>query len=306
MRHPEVGSSQQKAKQHRSMAAIWLACFACLFTVLMPASALPAAKLGEALESGFSARIDAPEPEVVQAVHEIAADQIIHGTYSYEKEKILYGAHRAESSPAFRNNPAGPEVFYKVAEGVLAPRYFKDSEDVGTITVRYAVEAAGPRAAIVRIDAVFVDARHKTHASQGNVEAAEFGAIRERVQAIALKRQQAEEEAQELARRQQTPVPRKPPPSESKLSPSASTAATADPAKDLEARIEELRRQVVVRVKSAATPLKSAPFHSATNVESLAAQTEVVVLILTPYWYGVETESGKRGWIQRGEVEPLP
>jgi hypothetical protein len=32
----------------------------------------------------------------------------------------------------------------------------------------------------------------------------------------------------------------------------------------------------------------------------------VVILILTPFWYGVETQDGHRGWIHRDQVEQLP
>ncbi len=97
--------------------------------------------------ASFGARLEAPEADVLQAVREVASDQIIHGTFSYEKEKILYGAHAADSSTAFHDPPAGANVFYKVAERVLAPRYFKDSGDTGTLTVRYIVQPAGPAAA---------------------------------------------------------------------------------------------------------------------------------------------------------------
>ncbi len=284
--------------------AVWLAWWACLALAIL-FSALPAAGSATVPETSFSARLDAPEADVLQAVHEVAADQIIHGTFSYDKEKILYGAHAADSSAAFHDSPAGPKVFYKVAERVLAPRYFKDSEDVGTITVRYIVQAAGPTASNVQIDAVFIDARHKAHASQGSVESAEYAAIKEHLQAIVLKQQQAEEEAQDLARRRKQAEEQKQRPAKTEL-PATSTVPAGDSAKDLEAQIEQVRRQVERRVKDAATPLKSAPFKSASNVQLLAARTEVVILIITSYWYGVETEDGHRGWIHRSQLEPLP
>jgi len=41
-------------------------------------------------------------------------------------------------------------------------------------------------------------------------------------------------------------------------------------------------------------------------VKALAAYTEVVVVIVTPHWYGVETPDGQRGWVPLDELETLP
>ena len=46
-------------------------------------------------------RLEIPEADVLKAVQEVTQDQIIHGTYSYEKERILYGAHSADSARVF-------------------------------------------------------------------------------------------------------------------------------------------------------------------------------------------------------------
>src|SRR6266513_4904600 len=188
----------------KSTASVLRACFLLLFT---SAPALSAASHAVP-EGGFGARLEAPEADVLAAVHEVAADQIIHGTFSYEKEKILYGAHAADSSTAFRETPPGFKAFYKVADRVLAPRYFKNTADIGTITVRYLVQPAGPTACMIHVDAVFVDARHRVHDSQGGVEPAEYAAVQEHLQAIALKHQQKQqqeqqeqEEANDLAQR---------------------------------------------------------------------------------------------------------
>jgi len=59
-------------------------------------------------------------------------------------------------------------------------------------------------------------------------------------------------------------------------------------------------------VKTPSAQLKSAPFASATNLQSLNGGTEVVILIITRYWYGVETEEGQHGWIIRSQLEPVP
>jgi polyhydroxyalkanoate synthesis regulator phasin len=74
----------------------------------------------------------------------------------------------------------------------------------------------------------------------------------------------------------------------------------------LEQHIQDLRRQVERLVKAPGAPLKSAPFHTASTLSPLATGTEVLILISTPYWYGVETRDGQHGWVFRDEVEPLP
>jgi hypothetical protein len=79
-----------------------------------------------------------------------------------------------------------------------------------------------------------------------------------------------------------------------------------DPNETLEQRIVRLRREVERTVKKPGAPLKSAPFHTASTVRTLDPGTEVLVVILTPYWLGVETHEGAHGWIRRDELETLP
>jgi hypothetical protein len=70
-------------------------------------------------------------------------------------------------------------------------------------------------------------------------------------------------------------------------------------------RVDDLKHKVEMRSKSA-TPLRSAPFQSATTLLLLPAHSELVVLVITPYWYGVETTDGRHGWIHKNQMEPLP
>lgn len=77
-------------------------------------------------------------------------------------------------------------------------------------------------------------------------------------------------------------------------------------AQTLEQHVQDLRRQVERLVKSPGAPLKSAPFHTASTLSPLTTGTEVLILISTPYWYGVETRDGQHGWIFRDSVETLP
>ena len=70
--------------------------------------------------------------------------------------------------------------------------------------------------------------------------------------------------------------------------------------------LAELRRQVERLVMKPGAPLKSAPFHTASTLKSLEPGVEVLILISTPYWYGVETHDGQHGWIRRDELEQVP
>jgi hypothetical protein len=78
------------------------------------------------------------------------------------------------------------------------------------------------------------------------------------------------------------------------------------PAQSLEEHVKDLRRQVERLVKSPGAPLKSAPFHTANTLQTLTTGTEVLILISTPYWYGVETHEGQHGWIMRDQLEQQP
>jgi uncharacterized small protein (DUF1192 family) len=75
---------------------------------------------------------------------------------------------------------------------------------------------------------------------------------------------------------------------------------------DLEQRIHALRRQLERRVKAPGANLKAAPFRSAANVTNLSAYTDVVIVVVTPRWFGIETPDGQRGWLPLDQLEPLP
>jgi hypothetical protein len=293
-----------KRKRPKGLAALVLrSAFLALTTigVVVTAVANPHSEQGQTL----LVRVEAPEGDVLKVVQEVTQDQIIHGTYSYEKERILYGAHSADSARVFGVWKGQGKAFYKVANKVLSPRFFKDSEDIGTISVRYVVQEAGPDAASVQIDAIFVDARNVKHPSLGNVEANEYAAIQQRLKTLQEGRRESD-----FAKTTNSA-----PPAISALSPASAPAPDAPAGgssmsalslPELQKQVETLRHQVELRVKDSGAPLKSAPFQSSTTLESLAGATEVLVEVLTPYWYGVETADGHHGWIHHSKLEPLP
>lgn len=272
------------------------------------ALATPPAKDAASSPANYTVRIEAPESDVAAAVEQVTQDQIIHGTYSYEKERILYGAHSAASAKVFGTWNGQGKVFYKVATNVLAPRFFKNTGDIGTVSIRYVVQPADANATVLRIDAVFVDARDVHHPSLGDVEASEYAAIQQHLRTIQGKREELE--AKNAKGTSYTATPAAP----ASPQPAASTPATdfgAMPSEivtvpAMEKHIAALRHEVELRVKVDGAQLKSAPYHSAATLESLPPQSEVLIVVLTPYWYGVETEDGHRGWVHHSQLEPLP
>ncbi|ABF39438.1 hypothetical protein Acid345_0433 [Candidatus Koribacter versatilis Ellin345] len=246
--------------------------------------------------------VNAPLKDVIDAVQQVSGDTVIYGTQSYQREKNLMGARRAESSKAFGDAAPAGTVIYKIAEGVLAPTNFKNTADMGTITVRYVVSRFDEKNTNVRIDAVFIENSSKhVHESDGSVEAAEFGEIRQRVEQIMARHETDRMEAERIARERNEKQ------AELDLAArqEAAKAAAAAPI-DLEQRVVQLRRKAELRVKASGTQLKSAPYKGAASLQSLSPYTDVVVLIVTPFWYGVQTADGHRGWVYHAEVENLP
>jgi hypothetical protein len=119
-----------------------------------------------------------------------------------------------------------------------------------------------------------------------------------------VRRQTQEANAASNAKRAQmtAPQPQASPQLQSIDEPSLADMSVAD----LEKRVDALRHKVELRVKDSGAPLKSAPYQAATTIESLPAQTEILIVVVTPYWYGIETEDGHHGWIHHSQLEPLP
>ncbi len=252
---------------------------------------------------GFAAELSGSSTEVVQALNEVLEDQIIHGTHVFDKEPTLTGATVAASTSLFEPWAGPGRVFYKIRKDVVAPRHFRESEDMGTIAVRYVVTSAGEVHTRIRIDAVFVETAHRRlHASDGTVESSEFKAIQEHLQAI----QFAAQEAADAKRRRDSADLVRQTAIRQRQDETTRLAAAQSSVQDLEQRISAMRHEVERRVKAPGADLKSAPFRAAAKVKTMAAYTEVVIVIVTPRWYGVETPDGQRGWMPVDQLEALP
>jgi hypothetical protein len=252
---------------------------------------------------GFSTEIASPENEVLKAVEAIVNDGVIQGSKEYNKDKFIENARAESSSPLFPEWKEGGKIYYKVRTGVLAPLNFKESKDEGTLAVRYVVQSKDASKTILRIDAVFVEDFHRTaHPSDGSVENAESQEIQDHIDAIEAEKKQSEQRDQE----RQEQLARETLKRNREADEASALAAAQTSVQTMDQHLADLRHRAERVVRAPGGQLKSAPFHSATNVKSLEAGAEVVILIVTPYWYGVETTDGKHGWVNRGQLEPLP
>ena len=247
--------------------------------------------------TGYVSSLEATEAEVLKAMDLAVNDPIVYGTYSYEKDRQLKGAIQADSAPVFGKVQDGGKVFFKVAENVLAPRHFKESADLGTIYVRYIVRGTGSGTTAIQIDAIYVEKnRRRQHRSDGTVEKSEFQAIRDRLQEI-----RAEAKPPFLDKGGEV--------ASSAIgigNPSAWASKGASTQEELEKQVAELKHRAEMRTAAGGAALKAAPYRTAATLQPLPAQAELLVVVLTKYWYGVETTDGHRGWVHRSQMEPLP
>jgi len=251
----------------------------------------------------ISMELPNPEADVIVVVQTVVDDHVIHGTYVYEREKTLNEAVAETSSTYFGPWKDAGRAFYKVRRDALAPRNFKDSSDIGVITVRYVVRATSASTARLMITAVFVeDGTHRVHVSDSTVETSEFAEVQKQLTEMQRDRQLAAEirQKKDVEAQQAADIAKR------RSEEAASVLAEESSLQTLEQRANELQHAVEVRIINPAAELKSAPFRGATTMAKLSANSDVLVEIITAYWYGVETPDGHRGWIRRDQVVPLP
>jgi hypothetical protein len=302
----------------------------CLAVLLISFAAAGYARAHETGAASFSIDLDKPFAEVEAAVSEVAHTASIKGTFEYRGEEELTGAQFEEKSRVFPPWTAPGKVFYKVRTKALSPTHFLNSNDVGTVAVRYVVQEKGPNSTRLFIDAVFVEnARHHDHPSDGYVETCEFGEIgrrlKERDQLVAAGQQTSP--AQESSSRPDSrqgivapaPVAKSEPPAAAEVD-SAKTgdlqraineqksllAADYAGLEKLETQARQLRSSEFVRVKTDRAELKALPYAHARVVEALKKGQEVTVLAKSTYWYQVRSEDGQEGWIAHSFLEVHP
>ncbi len=286
------------------------------FLMLILSAGALLARQKDATQYGMGLIVNVPYPEsqVTQVVRDVVQNGIIRGTKEYNKDEYVSGANAADSTPVFKPWAEGGSVFYKVRNKALDPRNFRNGGDVGTLAVRYVIQPQGDKNTVLRIDAIFVeDFRHVSHLSNGSVENAEYKDIHDRLEEIAAIKAQTEEAEKEKQKQSETQFDASVSNGASTTSVATSSGAEAPasttPApqpQTLAEHVRDLRRQVERVVKAPGAPLKSAPFHTASTLESLPSGTEILVVVTTPYWFGVETHDGHHGWMLRDDLEMLP
>jgi hypothetical protein len=298
------GSPVRPSYKASCRSLVFLALIAVLTPAVTRAQAplpLPKSSQKSDLPEGFAIDLKASEADVLRAVELVSQDTVLHGTQVYAREDELTEAEAADSS-SFYGPWTGPgRAFYKVRKQAISPQHFKNSTDVGTITVRYVVLGVAPNRTHLQIDAVFIeDGAKKVHASDTTVETSEFAEIQGNILRI---QREARQTADMLQRRQLQQA------AQANVKERDAEAAKLQDAESsiqsLETRLHELQHTAELRVRKAVN-LKSAPFQHAATLQSVPANSDVLIEIITPYWYGVETVDGHRGWLRRDEVEPLP
>ena len=241
--------------------------------------------------------------EIRQAVLAVVGDKIVHGTLVFDKEPILTGAEAVEATPLFDHWDGPGEVYFKIRKNAIAPRHFLETGDQGTIAVRYVIIPVDANRTRVKIDALYQESgHHVVHASDGTVEKSEMKEIKDQLEAL----QEAAAQAADARRRETSAelvrqsLVRQREDETSRFQNAESTQKT------LEQQVSALHHELERRVKAPGADLKAAPFQSAASLKSLSAYTDVVILIVTPHWLGVETPEGQRGWLPQERLEQLP
>ncbi len=274
-----------------------------VFSLFAAASSLLASPPKELTTPGLVREFTAPIADVRQAVIAIQKDHMIHGTLIFDKEPTLTGAEAVESTPLFDHWQGAGEVYYKIRSNAIAPRHFLESGDQGTIAVRYVIIPVDQERTRVKIDALYFETAHKAvHSSDGSVEKSEMKEIKDALDSF----QAAAMEAADARRRELSAELVRKSYARQREEETTRLGNAQTSAKDMEQEIVTLRHELERRVKAPGADLKAAPFQSAAILKTLSAYTDVVILIVTPHWLGIETPEGQRGWLPIERLEPLP
>jgi hypothetical protein len=280
--------------------SLQIAAFSALITLLLPAIGFPKETL---TTPGLMREFTGSVEEIRQAVQFVVHDHIIHGTLIFDKEPILNGADVVNSSPLFDPWQGPGDVYFKIRKDAIAPRHFVESADQGTIAVRFVIIPVDENRTRVKIDAIYQETAHRAfHASDGTVEKSEMKEIKDELESL----QEAAAQAADARRRETSAALVRQSLVRQREDESSRLSNAQASQKDLEQQVNALHHELERRVKSPGADLKAAPFQSAATLTTLSAFTDVVILIVTPHWLGIETPDGQRGWLPLEQLEQLP
>jgi SH3 domain-containing protein len=286
----------------------------CATVIVLFAVALPAfGRTREKAAPSFTIDVDKPFEQVVPVVEDVARGGVIRGTFEYAGDEQLEDAKFSETSKFFPAWNGDGKIFYKYRERTLAPKHFIESNDVGTVAVRYVVQNNGPNATRLTIDAVFVEnGGHHGHPSDGYVETCEFAEIGKRLKDF--KQQTHPGFSSEFSSSKEG----KPAPTENGTgSVGADIRRAIADQKDqlateianlqkLEDQSRQFRTSEFVRIRAERAELKASPYSHARVIEALKQGQEVTVLAKSTYWFRVRSEDGQEGWLHHSVVEVQP
>src|SRR5215471_16286219 len=272
--------------------------------------------------ASFTIEVDKPYDEVVAVVEEVAHSSVIKGTFEYRDEEQLTGAEFAEKVGFFPAPTGAGKVFYKLRKKTLSPAHFINSNDVGTVAVRYMVEKSTASTTRLTIDAVFVEnGRHHWHASDGYVETCEFAEIGKRFEEYEQLRAEggsgasssssSSHESSSRGEATKQMVVEADDPQTRDLErviaeQRAQLQAEQAQLQQLEAQARQLRTAEYVRVSAERAELRALPYMHARVVEAVKQGQEVTVLARSHAWDEVRAEDGQQGWVAHTLLEARP
>lgn len=295
-----IGNRVPRNPAFRLSGSIRIAALSALVLLLFPAAGTGKETL---TTPGLIREFFGSLEEVRQAVQFVVHDQVIHGTLIFDKEPILNGAEAVDSSLFFDPWQGPGDVYFKIRKNAIAPRHFLESADQGTIAVRFVLIPVDANRTRVKIDAIYQETAHRIfHASDGSVEKSEMKEIKDQLETL----QEAAAQAADARRRQTSAELVRQSMIRQREDETSRISNAQSSQKDLEQQVNALHHELERRVKAPGADLKAAPFQSAATLKSLSAFTDVVILIVTPHWSGVETPEGQRGWLPQELLEQLP
>src|SRR5271155_118941 len=143
--HPQGLSPRVQSLYGRFYCGFAVLALALIYgTAANPTSAAPPAQKTTDVPEGFAIDLRASEADVLKAVEIVTQDTILHGTQVYSREDELTEAEAVTGSVYYGAWTEPGHAFYKVRKQALSPTHFKNSTDIGTITVRYVVLGVAP------------------------------------------------------------------------------------------------------------------------------------------------------------------
>jgi hypothetical protein len=315
----KAGSIQASTMRLQPKAeASWRSSLSVVPLVFWLLSGLCHSRTRETAAPSFTIDVEQPFGQVVTVVEDNARSSVIKGTFEYAGDDQLTGAQFEENSRLFPTWPGAGKVFYKVRNKTLAPKHFINSNDVGTVAVRYVVQDNGARATRLVIDAVFVEnGGHHGHPSDGYVETCEFAEIGKRLKERDLEQTMRGSGHSYSPSRESSSQP------DQARDDRADAGATGDLGRaisdqeyrlaadtanleQLELQVRQMRASEFVRIRAERAELKALPYAHARVVVALKQGQEVTVLARSTYWYRVRSEDGQEGWLSHAAVETRP